>query len=372
MGKTIRESQAIWIEARQRWQVKVQKDGERRTFTSSTPGRRGKTEAESKADEWLEKRMDDPRFDLAWSEFLDYQKTHNGTSNYNNHEQAGRLYIAPAVGRRTLSRITPMIWQKAIDAVAANGLSRRSCVNVKSSISAFISYARRQRWDVERLERGDILIPKSAPVGEKRILQPEDMRTLFTKDTVLKFGKTVPAFCIHAWRFIVLTGLREGELCGARNEDLRGSDLYIKRSINSYGEETAGKNDNARRRVALSDQAMAVLAAQRAMLKDRGIISPWIFPDEQGERMPPRHLFSMWLTYRKQHGISASIHEMRHTFISIVKNDLPLPMLKALVGHSDDMDTYGVYGHEVNGEMRQAAKIIDQAFSKIVPIKPQK
>ena len=58
--------------------------------------------------------------------------------------------------------------------------------------------------------------------------------------------------------------------------------------------------------------------------------------------------------------------------ISIVKNDLPLPLLKALVGHSDDMDTYGVYGLEVNGEMRQAAKIIDQAFSKIVPIKPQK
>ena len=43
-----RRSEAIWVEARERWQINVQRDGKRRTFTSSTPGRRGKHEAEER------------------------------------------------------------------------------------------------------------------------------------------------------------------------------------------------------------------------------------------------------------------------------------------------------------------------------------
>lgn len=47
----------------------------------------------------------------------------------------------------------------------------------------------------------------------------------------------------------------------------------------------------------------------------------------------------------------------------------PAQLLKAFVGHSESMDTFGVYGHEVAGEKRRAAKIIDNVFERI--IKPQ-
>ena len=52
MGKRV--GTAKWYENQKRWQIKVQKDGERRTFTSSTPGRTGQREANAKADEWLD------------------------------------------------------------------------------------------------------------------------------------------------------------------------------------------------------------------------------------------------------------------------------------------------------------------------------
>ena len=39
MGK--RTNTAVWLDKYGRWQIKVQKDGQRRTFTSSKPGRTG-------------------------------------------------------------------------------------------------------------------------------------------------------------------------------------------------------------------------------------------------------------------------------------------------------------------------------------------
>ena len=43
-----RKVEAKWMENQQRWQVKVQDDGERKAFYSPIPGRKGKIEAERK------------------------------------------------------------------------------------------------------------------------------------------------------------------------------------------------------------------------------------------------------------------------------------------------------------------------------------
>ena len=45
---------------------------------------------------------------------------------------------------------------------------------------------------------------------------------------------------------------------------------------------------------------------------------------------------------------------------------MPLELLKATVGHSSQMDTLGVYGHEINGEKERAAQIIDTVFGRIL------
>ena len=50
----MRISEAYWVDRYHRWQVNVQRDGKRKTFTSTLTGRKGKLEAERKADRWLE------------------------------------------------------------------------------------------------------------------------------------------------------------------------------------------------------------------------------------------------------------------------------------------------------------------------------
>jgi len=48
----------------------------------------------------------------------------------------------------------------------------------------------------------------------------------------------------------------------------------------------------------------------------------------------------------------------------MVQNDLPTQRLKAYIGHGANMDTYGVYAKEVQGEAEQSKKILDITFKK--------
>lgn len=80
----------------------------RKAFQSSTPGRKGKREAEAKADDWLESGREDMNFVLAWQQFLDYQLNHNSRASYVCHESIGRNYILPNIKTTMVSKIRPM------------------------------------------------------------------------------------------------------------------------------------------------------------------------------------------------------------------------------------------------------------------------
>ncbi len=362
----MRMNEAKWIESRRRWQINVQQDGERKTFTSSTEGRKGKIEAEKKADKWLTSRMatDKMRFEQLWKDFLQEKKDTTGSANHKKLEQLGRLWLLPTLKHKRAAAITEQEWQDCINAAFKKGLSKRTCESIRAVITSCCRYARKRKLPVE--QPIDLTIPRNAPVGEKSILQPDDLKKLFAVDYITLYKKQTPCFFIHAWRFLVLTGLRRGELCGLRHEDLQDGVIYLKRSVNSLGEETRGKNENARRYFALSKHAQNVLDEQAQMLKKRGVISPWLFPDEEGRRLDPNHLFRKWLTYGSQHSIKCTLHEMRHTLISVAKADVPEQLLKRVVGHSKSMDTFGVYGHDVDGEIQRVASLLDDTFDKLL------
>lgn len=217
------------------------------------------------------------------------------------------------------------------------------------------------------MERGDLIIPKNATAKkEKVVLQPDEIRELFSDPTYPRYNRNVEAHFAYAWRFLVVTGLRRGELCRIRAGDIEGRTLTIKRSINSSNEITEGKNKNARRTIELTEIAMKVLSDQREMLKRKNLISPWVFCNASGDRPNPNNVYDQWDTYRKHHGIRSSLHELRHTFISVNKSDLPLELMKSVVGHSKSMDTFGVYGHEIEGDRHRAAAIIEDVFERIL------
>ena len=58
-------------------------------------------------------------------------------------------------------------------------------------------------------------------------------------------------------------------------------------------------------------------------------------------------------------------YEKLHTFVSVAKK-LPDGQIKPLVGHAKDMDTFGIYGHQMDGDDEETAMEINEIFSKII------
>ena len=359
-----RRAEATWIESRSRWQINVQRDGKRKTFTSSTPGRKGKHEAEGKADDWLEAgQPDDIRFDRAWELYLAHLQKTTGTLNYTDNRSIGDNWILPAIGGKRLERIRLADLQDIINDAADKGRAKRTCKNIKDKLAGFFVWASDNSY-AHAIDCGKIKIPVGTKEAERTVIQPDQLRTLFTSTTITRSMLTVPCHYIYGFQLIVCLGLRSGELCGLKVSDYDGTTLTVNRSINRVREVTPGKTVNARRAIVLPRRAKQILAAQKAMLIQTGIHSPWLFPDTDGGCTNPNNLYRRWNAYATQHGITSSLHELRHTFISMTNKDLPSAMLKQVVGHSDAMPTDDVYGHEIDGDKQRAADIIDSVFDK--------
>lgn len=364
MAKMI-HNDAIWHEQYHRWQVNVTINGKRKSFYSSTPGRAGKREAEEKAARWSDAdATTDGRLADVWALYLDHIKSTTGTANYTKTESIGRVYVIPAIGKKRLSAVKARDWQAIIDAQAQRGLAHKSLSVIRGYMHSFVLWAQKNEYVAAW---GDIVIPRSAKRGERHTASPEDIRRIFACDTVIKHGKPRPEWYVHAYRMIVINGLRRGECAGIREEDIDDGVLTIRRSINRFGEITDGKTVNAHRRIGLSSISIAIVEQQRRMKREAGIVSPWLFCDPDGHQLNTNSLQMEWSRhYAKDLGIDCTLHELRHTFISAVKADMPLALLKALVGHAADTDSIGIYGHEYSDDLIRSAHIIDRVFDNII------
>jgi integrase len=363
---TIRKNEARWVADREFWRIDVQVDGKRKVFYSSIKGRKGKIQCERNADEWLDRRSEEgknPRLCELWDDYINEIRITTSDGNYRAIESRGRVHLVPPLKNRRIASITSQDWQDVITSAYQKGLAKKTCKNIRGDVTSLYTYARKNRISMERPEF--LTVPRDAPEGERNILQPDQLKTLFSVDWITHWGDKKTCFTIHAWRFDVLSGLRRGELCGLQWDDLQCNILYVRRSISSTNQITKGKNKNAKRYMVLTGLMLDEIEQQRALLRRSGIISPWIFPAPDGSMIHPNNLYRRWYVYRSQHGINSSIHELRHTMISIVKADVPETLLKPIIGHSPKMDT-GIYQHSVDGDADRAANMIDDVFHRIL------
>lgn len=355
MGK--RTNTAKWIEKSRRWQINVQKDGQRKTFTSATPGRTGQREANAKADAWLDEGIVSGQKILSkiFPEYLEALKLRTGKSHWKKVEQRWKTWEEPVLGRVKPDALSDQKLQAVVDRAFARGhLSKETLRNIRKDIIAFAKFLRKAKYGTYRPE--EVMIPQGSRAGKRKILQPDDLVTLFSIDTTTYKGETVRDEYINAYRFQVLTGLRPGELMGIMRNDIADGKITIRRSINIYGEITDGKNENAERSFFLSGLAQKVLDEQ---LQCAGGL--YVFGIRNAQ-----HYRQRWYHYCEVNGITkVTPYELRHTFVSAVQS-LPEGWVKALVGHSQAMDTFGIYAHEVNGQQSQIAAGVEGIFRDIL------
>ena len=362
----MRKNEAVWVESRQRWQIKVQLDGTRRTFADPTPGKKGKIAAERKADCWLADNTigENTKCGVLLDRYFDHVQATTSKSNWRPIGMHIEVHIRPVLGDKKICRVTENTLQTVIDEAYAKGLSARMLRNIKSTLMAWMKFCRKEH--VTTLHPEDITIPNGAKKSTRSVADPKDIRTLFSSDKTTWRGEVCSDRYIHAYRLAVLIGLRPGELLGLRWSDVKKDKLTIRRSLNDFMEFTPGKNENARRDIMISGLVADEIEQQRELLHKEGIISAYVFPRPNAEPTSQDTYRSYWKRYREHNKIKKlTPYEMRHTFVSVNK-EMPEGLKKMVVGHSADMDTEGVYGHEMEGDRKAAAAYSDAAFRKIL------
>ena len=352
---TMRTNSAKWTGTR--WRIDVQKDGTRKSFYSSKPGRTGQREANAKADKWLTTGVSDTALRVSQAYAMRYETQQETTSegNCRNIATRWRHWIEPNIGNKKLSTLTEQDLQNIVNKAYAAGLSKKTLSCICSDLRALCKFCRAAKLSTFNPE--GLRVPAGARLKGKKVLQPSDLITLFNVDTTLYKGQTVPDDYINAYRFQVLTGLRPGELVGLQWGDIQGNTVHVQRAVNVRGEVTKGKNQNAVRSFVLSRMARRVLDDQRQITGRQE--SVFCILTEY-------NYYWRWKVYCKANGLTVvTPYELRHTFVSVVKT-LPAGEVKGLVGHSLDMDTFGVYGHALTGEAEATAEAVEGTFLKIL------
>ena len=295
------------------------------------------------------------RVSQAYAMWYETQQETTSEGNCRNIATRWRHWIEPNIGNKKLSTLTEQDLQNIVNKDYAAGLSKKTLSCICADLRALCKFCRAAKLSTFNPE--GLRVPAGARLKGKKVLQPSDLITLFNVDTTLYKGQTVPDDYINAYRFQVLTGLRPGELVGLQWGDIQGNTVHVQRAVNVRGEVTKGKNQNAVRSFVLSRMARRVLDAQRQITGHQE--SVFCILTEY-------NYYWRWKVYCKANGLTVvTPYELRHTFVSVVKT-LPAGEVKGLVGHSLDMDTFGVYGHALTGEAEATAEAVEGTFLKIL------
>lgn len=352
-----RKTEAYWLEKYNRWQINVYRYGERRAFYSSVPGKVGKHDAEAKADKWLKTFETAQKAHDALDMWLSDKREKVGETTYYSVARTANKWIRK-LPNKPLSALTVYEMQKLLDE-AATTCAKSTVAYIASLLAEWLKYCRLRRWETPDLREGDLVVTGKA-TRARRAANSDELDALMHADL------ETDGWYAYAFKFAVLTGLRKGELLGLQwqDVDLTKSQITIARAINKFDNVTSGKTENALRVIPLQHAATETLKAQKQMLMDAGIHGLIVFPSDLGLQTKTTRFDSAWLKFAKAHEIGITLHELRHTFISICKSEMPEALLKQVVGHSVQMDTYKTYGHAVDGDNQKIIDFMDDSFRK--------
>ena len=341
-----------------RWRIQVQIDGKRHSFSSKTPGPKGRKEVIRKYENWYYgEATGEKTVGKVASEYLEDIKARCGENcaAYVQNEGYIRLYVLPRCADKKICKMTLRDWQAIINEARGQNkpLSEKTLKNLRGMIMAIIKFGY-EDYQCE-MPRGKLYIPKGHSKNEKEILQKDDVRRLLEQSDLWYHS----LFC-----FLLLTGMRPGEALGLKVSDFSQDKVTIRRAINARGFVTEGKNENAKRMIPIGELASGILRKTIQRNEEYNLRTEWIFCSPDGSQGNQSTMRNHWLALKKERDLPGTVYSLRHTFISMMKNVLPEQTIKDIVGHSVSMDTFGTYGHILDGADRRAAEVIDLTFGK--------
>jgi len=154
-----------------------------------------------------------------------------------------------------------------------------------------------------------------------------------------------------AMLFQFQTGVRIGELCAVRYEDIENTDyIHIQRMLRRETKEVVEhtKSDYGDRQILLTANAKKLIETAKQRQKELGVDSNGYIFSINGQPLGYRSVSDLYRKYSlKLCGTLKSSHKARKTFISsLLDGKVNINTVRAMVGHSDERTTFRNYCYD--------------------------
>lgn len=320
-------------------------------------------------DRWLEK----------------YAKPTVKLSTYCSYEQLIRSHVKPQIGSRYMSTLTGENLQDFFNerreqgnVKKEGGLSTKTLTNLRNMMHLAFGQAVKNKLLAENLVEG-VRLPK-AEKHEMRVLDREEQTRLVLA------ARRAPEPAAFGIIFDLFTGLRIGELCGLRweNVDMEGRSFKVCETRNrlpnfddsietstSVATVKTTKTDNSRRTVFIMDglyqDFLDYQTIQLSLKKQHSGYNPdgYVFCQENGQPYEPRTYQDLFKRCVRQAGIpDANFHSLRHTFATrALEQGMDVVTLSRLLGHATPSITLDKYGHALDDHKRTSVEKLGGVYS---------
>lgn len=289
---------------------------------------------------------------------------------FKRYRELVNLHAIPHIGKVVLARLTPQHLANLYNERRKDGLSPRTVQFLHAVLHRALKQA--VKWNLIARNPADAV---EAPRPERKDIQPlrrEQVETLLRAVE----GDLLEALYILA----VTTGMRLGELLALKWEDIDGSRLHIRHTLQRIDGQwllMEPKSDRSRRSITLSVKAKAALLRHRVAQNEQRLAAgpaweDWglVFCNEIGQPLDGRNVLRG--SFRRILGKTGlpviRFHDLRHTAATLLLTQGIHPKkVQDLLGHSTISLTLDTYSHILPNLQDEVAATMDDLLGRAAP-----
>ncbi len=285
--------------------------------------------------------------DELMSEWLESSKDQLKISSYQKYQTIVKNHISDKLGGLPLKCVTLRLITQFVDSlIKEKHLSAETANQVIIVLGMGFKYAR-ERYQATLPE---VRLLKTAK-SRMRVFSPMEQKIFVKKlldvNDVFSFGIL----------FALYTGLRIGELCALRWEDISYNTIHISKTMqrlkNSLGNTEAMILPP---KTVSSDRIIPIPKALMALIEEHRKAGGYMLTQNNGRLVEPRLMQRKFSKFVDECGLdSANFHTLRHTFATrCVEAGVDVKTLSEILGHSDVKTTLNKYVHS-SFELKQSS-----------------
>ncbi|WP_432109621.1 tyrosine-type recombinase/integrase [Streptomyces sp. AA1529] len=317
----------------------------------------------------------------------------------NSYEGLTRLYIAPALGRKRLNRLSPadvrrfllefkngcLCCLRGVDAARKEGeqmcCAKRKCCQRRPSARTVQYVHAVLRSALQQAVREELVGRNVARIVETPSVTPQEVHPLNRTEARMLL-KTARDHRLYAlWLLLISTGLRRGEALALTWEDVdfERKQLRVRRNVQRIRRELVfgtPKTKRSLRTISLPDRCIAALHERmKEQHEERSAAAlKWdplphqpqglIFTTATGRATDPRSLNRMLTILCRDAKVRrVRVHDLRHTCASLLlAQGVDARTIMETLGHSTITMTLDTYAHVMDTTLKAAAEQMNDAL----------